>query len=78
MLTCTDAEVESLLDAGQVIAAIQAAFAQGFARVRMPKRVHLELESSTLLIDHMIQERRLRAGRSGDCEAGHASSAKQE
>jgi ornithine cyclodeaminase/alanine dehydrogenase-like protein (mu-crystallin family) len=50
MLTCTDTEVESLLDPREVIAEIRSAFAQGFANVRMPKRIHIELDKSTLLI----------------------------
>jgi ornithine cyclodeaminase/alanine dehydrogenase-like protein (mu-crystallin family) len=50
MLTCTDAEIESLLDPSEVISAIHAAFAHGFMNVRMPRRVHAELDKSTLLI----------------------------
>jgi ornithine cyclodeaminase/alanine dehydrogenase-like protein (mu-crystallin family) len=50
MLTCTDAEIESLLEPSEVIAEIRSAFAQGFANVRMPKRVQVELDKSTLLI----------------------------
>src|SRR5882757_10496294 len=50
MLTCTDTEIESLLDPSEVIDAIRTAFAQGFDNVRMPKRAHIELEGSTLLL----------------------------
>ncbi|HWY68621.1 MAG TPA: ornithine cyclodeaminase family protein [Terriglobales bacterium] len=50
MFTCTDAELEALLDPAQVIAAIRAAFAGGFEKVSMPQRLHLETETGTLLI----------------------------
>jgi ornithine cyclodeaminase len=50
MLTFTDAELESLLDPRDTIAAIRAAFAEGFSNVRMPQRVQVELEQCTLLI----------------------------
>ena len=50
MLTCTDAQIESLLDPSEVIAAIRSAFAQGFAKVRMPRRAQIGLDKSTLLI----------------------------
>jgi ornithine cyclodeaminase len=50
MLICTDTELESLLDPRKVVAAIRAAFAQGFASVRMPSRVHLELDGGTTLL----------------------------
>jgi ornithine cyclodeaminase/alanine dehydrogenase-like protein (mu-crystallin family) len=50
MFTCTDSELEALLDPTQVIAAIRAAFAGGFEKVSMPQRLHLETETGTLLI----------------------------
>jgi ornithine cyclodeaminase len=50
MLTCTDAELEARLGPRETIAAIRAAFLEGFANVRMPQRVQVELEQSTLLI----------------------------
>lgn len=50
ILTCTDAEIESLLDPGQLIEGIRAAFAEGFANVRMPQRLQVELDQETLLI----------------------------
>lgn len=50
MITCTDAELEALLDPTQVIAAIREAFANGLERVLMPQRLRLETETGTLLI----------------------------
>lgn len=50
MFTCTDAELEALLDPMQVIAAIREAFANGLERVLMPQRLRLETETGTLLI----------------------------
>jgi len=50
MFTCTDAELEALLDPMQVVAAIRAAFVGGFEKVSMPQRLHLETETGTILI----------------------------
>ena len=50
MFTCTDAELEALLDPLQVIAAIRTAFADGLERVSMPPRLHLETNTGTLLV----------------------------
>ena len=50
MFTCTDSELEALLDPMQVIAAIRSAFTGGFKKVSMPQRLHLETETGTLLI----------------------------
>jgi len=50
MFTCTDAELEALLDPMQVVAAIRAAFVGGVEKVSMPQRLHLETETGTLLI----------------------------
>jgi ornithine cyclodeaminase len=50
ILTCTDTELESLLDTRELIAGIRSAFADGFANVRMPQRLQLELEDGTLLV----------------------------
>jgi ornithine cyclodeaminase/alanine dehydrogenase-like protein (mu-crystallin family) len=62
ILTCTDVEIESLLDTGQLIAEIRAAFAEGFANVRMPQRIQVELVQETLLI--------MPCGKSGDRMCG--------
>jgi len=50
MFTCTDAELEALLDPTQVVAAIRAAFADGLEKVNMPPRLHLKTDTGTLLI----------------------------
>ncbi|PYY23407.1 MAG: ornithine cyclodeaminase family protein [Acidobacteria bacterium] len=50
MFTCTDAELEALLDPLQVIGAMRAAFAGGLEKVSMPQRLHLETDTGTLLI----------------------------
>lgn len=51
ILTCTDAELDSLLDPRELIAAIRSAFVEGFANVRMPQRLQVELDNrGTLLI----------------------------
>jgi|SRR5215469_1504645 len=50
MFSCTDAELEALLDPMQVLAAIRAAFADGLERVSMPQRLHIKTETGTLLI----------------------------
>src|SRR5262249_53422421 len=50
MLMFTDTELESLLDPSKVIAAIRSAFVQGFTNVRMPRRVHVELDEGTTLL----------------------------
>jgi ornithine cyclodeaminase len=49
-LSCTDEELESLLDPRELIAAIRTAFAEGFANVRMPRRLQVELDQGTLLV----------------------------
>jgi len=50
MFTCNDTELRALLDPMEVIAAIRAAFARGFAKVSMPQRSQVEMETGTLLI----------------------------
>jgi ornithine cyclodeaminase/alanine dehydrogenase-like protein (mu-crystallin family) len=50
MITCTDAELEALLDPKQVVAAIRTAFADGLKKVSMPPRLHVKTETGTLLI----------------------------
>jgi ornithine cyclodeaminase/alanine dehydrogenase-like protein (mu-crystallin family) len=50
ILTCTDAEIGALLDSGELITQIRAAFAKGFVNIRMPQRVHVDLDQGTLLI----------------------------
>ena len=50
MFSCTDAELESLLDPVQVLAAIRAAFANGLEKVSMPQRLHVKTKTGTLLI----------------------------
>ena len=50
MFTCTDAELQALLDPMQVVAAIRAAFVKGLERVSMPQRLQLETDTGTLLI----------------------------
>ena len=49
-LTCSDAELQSLLNTRELIAALRAAFAEGFANVRMPQRLQVELNPGSLLI----------------------------
>jgi len=50
MLTCTDAELEAILNPDEVIAAIRSAFADGFSKVQMPNRLHLEMDTGTQLM----------------------------
>ena len=50
MLSCTDAEVESLLDPKEVISAIREAFSRDPNSPKMPARQHLDLGSGTQLI----------------------------
>ena len=50
MFTCTDAELEALLDPMQVMAAIRKAFAEGLEKVSMPQRLQMETDTGTLLI----------------------------
>ena len=50
MFTCTDAELEAVLEPMQVVAAIRAAFAHGFEKVSMPQRLHLETDAGTVLV----------------------------
>jgi ornithine cyclodeaminase/alanine dehydrogenase len=46
----TDAELQRLLDPGEVISALRSAFVRGFADLQMPPRSHLEVENGTVLI----------------------------
>lgn len=50
MLSCTDDEIESLLDPSEVISAIRAAFARDLSSLHMPNRVHLDIGDGTQLI----------------------------
>ena len=50
MFTCTDAELEALLDPMQVMAAIRTAFADALEKVSMPQRLQMETDTGTLLI----------------------------
>jgi ornithine cyclodeaminase/alanine dehydrogenase-like protein (mu-crystallin family) len=50
ILMCSDAEVGSLLETRNLIPEIRAAFAEGFANVRMPQRLQVESDRGMLLI----------------------------
>jgi len=49
MLAYTDTDLESLLDPDAVIAALRDAFGRGYAKVRMPPRMQLDLGSAIIL-----------------------------